>query len=61
MERPVYLTTNKGKFQEAYNTVLKKSLYSGRNEEEHKYRHNVRYNVIPKIVIDLFETLSSSK
>ncbi len=43
------------------NTVLKKSLYSGRTEEEHQYRHNVRYNVIPKIVIELFRELSLSE
>ena len=39
------------------NTILKKSLYSGRSQEEHEYRHNVRYNIIPKIVIDLIKKL----
>ena len=48
-------------FSVADNTVLKKSLYSGRTEEEHQYRHNVRYNVIPKIVIELFRELSLSE
>jgi len=37
------------------NTVVKKSLYSGRTEEEQIYRHKVRYELIPKIVIDLLK------
>lgn len=36
------------------NTVVNKSLYSGRTEEENEYRHKVRYEVIPKLVVDLF-------
>ena len=38
------------------NTVANKSLYSGRTEEEEKYRHKVRNEVIPEIVVDLFKT-----
>jgi purine-nucleoside phosphorylase len=37
------------------NTVVKKSLYSGRSEKENEYRHKVRYEVIPKVVLKLFE------
>ena len=37
------------------NTIKKKSLYSGRNEEERAFRHHVRKQIIPKIVIDLFK------
>ena len=37
------------------NTVLNKSLYSGRTDEENDYRHKVRYEIVPKIVIDLFK------
>lgn len=37
------------------NTVVKKSLYSGRSKEENDYRHKVRYEVIPNIIIDLFK------
>jgi len=36
------------------NTLLKKSLYSGRTEQEDEYRHKVRYEIIPKIVLRLF-------
>ena len=39
------------------NTVLNKSVFSGRTKEEQEYRHNVRYKVITKIVIDLFKSL----
>ena len=37
------------------NTVLNKSLYSGRTEEENNHRREVRNKIIPKIVIDMFK------
>lgn len=37
------------------NTLLNKSLYSGRTEEENNYRHKIRYEIIPEIVINLFK------
>ena len=37
------------------NTLMNKSLYSGRTKEENDYRHKVRYEIIPEIVIDLFK------
>ena len=37
------------------NTVVNKSLYSGRSEEENIYRHKVRDEIIPKIVIEMFK------
>ncbi len=37
------------------NTVVNKSLYSGRTEEENEYRHKVRYEIIPKIVVELLK------
>jgi purine-nucleoside phosphorylase len=37
------------------NTILNKSLYSGRTDEEREYRHKVRNEIIPKIVIELFK------
>lgn len=37
------------------NTLQNKSLYSGRTEEEDDYRHKVRYEIIPNIIIDLFK------
>lgn len=37
------------------NTLLNKSLYSGRTEKEKEYRHKVRYEIIPEIVIDLLK------
>lgn len=37
------------------NTLLNKSLYSGRTEEENNYRHRIRNEIIPNIVIDLFK------
>ncbi len=36
------------------NTIVNKSLYSGRTEEENEYRHKVRNEVIPNIIIKLF-------
>ncbi|MBP3255853.1 MAG: phosphorylase [Clostridia bacterium] len=40
------------------NTVLNKSLYSGRTEAEDEYRHKVRYEVVPKVVVKLFKKLN---
>lgn len=37
------------------NTVLNKSLYSGRIEEEDNYRRKIRNEVIPEVVIELFK------
>ena len=37
------------------NTVLNKSLYSGRTEKEKEYRYKIRYEVIPDIIIELFK------
>lgn len=37
------------------NTLLNKSLYSGRTEEENNYRHKVRDEIIPEVVIELFK------
>ena len=34
----------------------KKSLYGGRSKNDHDYRHKVRNEVIPEIVVDLFKT-----
>ena len=39
------------------NIVKKKSLYSGRTEEEKDYRHMVRNNILPKIIIELLKKL----
>ena len=39
------------------NTVLKKSLYIGRTDEENEYRYKIRYEVIPKIIIELFKKM----
>ena len=37
------------------NTVLNKSLLSGRSDEENKKRYEVRYEIFPKIIMKLFE------
>ncbi len=37
------------------NTILKKSLYSGRTKEDEERRHKARYEIIPKIVVELFK------
>lgn len=37
------------------NTVLSKSLYSGRTEDEEIYRHKVRYEVMPEIIVEMFK------
>ena len=39
------------------NIVINKSLYSGRTEKDEEYRHDIRYNIIPKIVVKLFENI----
>ncbi len=36
------------------NTVIKKSLYSGRSEEENIYRHKVRFEILPDVIMKLF-------
>lgn len=36
------------------NSLHKKSLYSGRSEEEMLYRHEVRARVIPSIILEVF-------
>lgn len=41
------------------NTVLSKSLYSGRTDEEIEYKHKIRYEVIPEVVVDLFKNMRS--
>lgn len=43
------------------NTLQNKSLYSGRTEEENDYRHKVRYEIIPNIIIDLFKRSDSNE
>ena len=37
------------------NILLNKTLYSGRNNKENEYRHKVRYNIIPRIVLELLK------
>lgn len=37
------------------NTIVNKSLYSGRSEEENTYRHKVREKLIPKIVVEMYK------
>lgn len=37
------------------NTLVNKSLFSGRTDEEKEYRHRVRNEIIPKVVLELFE------
>lgn len=39
------------------NTVTKKSLYSGRTEEEKRYRKYVINNIVPKIIIKLLKEI----
>lgn len=43
------------------NTLLNKSLYSGRTEEENDYRHKVRYEVIPEVIVDLFKKMKKKE
>lgn len=37
------------------NTILNRSLYSGRTDEDNEYRHKVRFEVLPNIITDLFK------
>lgn len=37
------------------NVLMSKSLFSGRSDEENKYRHYVKEEVIPEIVCRLFK------
>lgn len=37
------------------NTISNKSLFSGRTDEENENRHKVRYEIIPKIAIELLK------
>ncbi|MDD2627697.1 MAG: phosphorylase [Clostridia bacterium] len=39
------------------NTLVKKSLYSGRSDEENQYRHMVRNSIIPKIIIEVVKDI----
>ena len=39
-------------FSVSDNTVRNKSLFSGRTEEEMRYRHEVRANILPQIVLE---------
>ncbi len=39
--------------------VTNKSLFSGRSEEEKKYRHHIRYNILPNIIIELFNKVNN--
>lgn len=41
-------------FSVSDNMMRKKSLYSGRTEEDMQYRHEVRARVIPKIILEAF-------
>ena len=43
------------------NTVLKKSLCSGRTDEENVHRHKVRNETISRIVVDLFKSIKNDK
>jgi purine-nucleoside phosphorylase len=40
------------------NTMLNKSLLSGRTDEENEYRHQVRYEILPSIIVDLFKKIN---
>ncbi len=42
-------------FSVSDNTVLHKSLVSGRTEEEQEYRHFVRRSLFPQIILDVFD------
>ena len=37
------------------NTILNKSLFNGRTLEEKEYRHRIRNEVIPKMIVELFK------
>lgn len=40
------------------NTILNKSLYSGRTTQENEHRHKVRYETIPYVVVELFKNVN---
>ena len=40
------------------NTIVNKSLYSGRTKEDEDYRHKVRYDIIPKVIVKLFKKIN---
>ena len=40
------------------NTIVNKSLFSGRTLEEKENRNKVKYEIVPKIVIDIFKGLN---
>ena len=40
------------------NTVINKSVYSGRTEEDEVFRHNIRYNIMPKVIVDTFKSMN---
>jgi purine-nucleoside phosphorylase len=42
-------------FSVSDNTIIKKSLLSGRTKEEMEYRRYVRKNILTKIVLESFE------
>ena len=42
------------------NTILKKSLFSGRSEKENLYRQKIKNEIIPKLVIKSFENLKNN-
>lgn len=42
------------------NTVINKSLYSGRTEDEQAKKKHTRHQVIPQVVIDLYKTLNKN-
>ena len=39
------------------NTTVNKSLYSGRTKEDKEYKNNVKYNILPKIICELFDKI----
>ena len=41
------------------NIIKKKSLYSGRTEKEKEYRYMVRYNILPKIIMELLKKIQN--
>lgn len=43
-------------FSVSDNTIMKKSLISGRTDEDMNYRRNIRKYVFPKVILELFST-----
>ena len=39
------------------NTIANKSLFSGRTPEEKENKYKVRYEIVPKIAVELFKTI----